>query len=100
MEAHCLNQNVFLCPELMHKYGRQGILPCCTIKIDIQKAYKTLHWDFLKEVLRGLNFPERYVLWVMECVTTSSSSVTINGALEDFFPGQGRLRQGDLSFLF
>lgn len=30
--------NISLCQELMLKYGRKGISPRCTIKVDIQKG--------------------------------------------------------------
>lgn len=34
--------NISLCQELMYKYGRHGISPRCTLKVDIQKAYDTV----------------------------------------------------------
>lgn len=43
VEKRSLNHNVFLCQELLHKYGRVGLSPRCMIKVDIQKAYDTLN---------------------------------------------------------
>lgn len=63
MAQRSLNHNVYLCQELMEKYGRKGISPRCTIKIDIQKAYDTVEWELLKEVMKGLNFPKKLIHW-------------------------------------
>ncbi|GJV42096.1 hypothetical protein Tco_1420536 [Tanacetum coccineum] len=64
-------------------------------KVDIQKAYDTVDWGFLKEVLIGFGFHARMVHWIMECVTTTSFSISINGNLHGYFKGKRGLRQGD-----
>ena len=65
------------------------------MKIDIRKAYDTVNWDFLKDILSGMGFPNIFIVWVMQCITTTSYSVSINGTLHGFFKGQQGLRQGD-----
>ncbi|KAH0746203.1 hypothetical protein KY285_007860 [Solanum tuberosum] len=49
-----LTDNVLLSHELVKEYGRKGISPRCMFKIDMQKAYDSLEWHFLKEVLAGM----------------------------------------------
>ncbi|GJY31882.1 RNA-directed DNA polymerase, eukaryota, reverse transcriptase zinc-binding domain protein [Tanacetum coccineum] len=39
---------------LMHNYHLDRSSPRCTFKVDIQKAYETMDWGFLKEGKRGL----------------------------------------------
>lgn len=63
--------------------------------MDLQKAYDTIHWEFLKETLQFLQFPEKFIGWIMECVTTTTFSVTVNGQMNGFFKGKRGLRQGD-----
>lgn len=48
--------NVFLVHELVkgHHLNKGG---CCTIKVDIQKAYDSISWDFIEEVLLAFRFP-------------------------------------------
>nr|GEY98280.1 hypothetical protein [Tanacetum cinerariifolium] len=87
--------NVLLTQELMHNYHLNRGLPRCAFKVDIQKAYDTVDWDFLKLILAGFGFHARMVGWIMECVTTTSFSVCINGSLHGFFKGKCGLRQGD-----
>nr|QCQ81929.1 hypothetical protein [Ammopiptanthus mongolicus] len=59
------------------------------------KAYDTVRWDFINNVLKIVGFPDTMVRWIMECVTTPRFSVNINGELNGYFPGTRGLRQGD-----
>ncbi|GJU05349.1 RNA-directed DNA polymerase, eukaryota, reverse transcriptase zinc-binding domain protein [Tanacetum coccineum] len=56
-------------------------------------------WEFLKEVLVGFGFHARMIDWIIECVTTTSFSISISGSLHGFFKGKRGLRQDNL-FLF
>ncbi|GKA77618.1 hypothetical protein Tco_0784079 [Tanacetum coccineum] len=87
--------NILLTQELMHNYHLDCSPPRCAFKVDIQKAYDTVDWNFLEEVLHGFGFHDRMVGWIMECVTTSSFSISINGSLHGYFKGKRGLRQGD-----
>lgn len=49
----------------------------------------------MREVLIGLGFPMIFVAWIMECVSTASYSISINGGLNGFFTGRRGLRQSD-----
>lgn len=87
--------NIHLAQELLRKYARKRSSPRCTLKVDIQKAYDTVNWDFLHDVLNTLNFPPMMIRWIMECVTTTTYSLLINGKAHGFFKGGRGLRQGD-----
>ncbi|GJU62426.1 RNA-directed DNA polymerase, eukaryota, reverse transcriptase zinc-binding domain protein [Tanacetum coccineum] len=65
------------------------------LKVDIQKAYDTVNWQFLEDILRGFRFHGRMVDWVMKCVTTTSFSICVNGESCGYFKGGRGLRQGD-----
>nr|GEU49764.1 retrotransposon Gag domain, retroviral aspartyl protease [Tanacetum cinerariifolium] len=75
--------NILLTQELMHNYHLDRGLPRCAFKVDIQKAYDTVDWEFLKQVLIGFGFHTRMITWIMECVSTTSFSISINGSLYD-----------------
>jgi len=39
------------------------------LKIDLPKAFDSVHWDFAKEMLMELKFPEIFTKWIMAGVT-------------------------------
>jgi len=65
-----ITDNILLSDELVKGYNRKGISPRCMLKIDMQKAYYSVEWPFLEQVLICLNFPPKFVGWVMTCVKT------------------------------
>ncbi|KAL2224581.1 UNVERIFIED_CONTAM: Retrovirus-related Pol polyprotein from type-2 retrotransposable element R2DM [Sesamum indicum] len=90
-----ITDNIFLAQEMVQQYSRKRISPRCTINIDLRKAYDSVSWTFLSRVLHGYGFPPMFIAWIMECVCTSSFSVSLNGSLHGFFPGKKGLQQGD-----
>ena len=87
--------NILLMQELVRGYHRGDGPGSCALKIDIQKAYDSVDWGYLKKVLVAMNFHPSMVNWLMCCVTTPSYSISLNGYLEGFFNGAKGLRQGD-----
>ena len=90
-----LLHNVLICQDLARGYQRQHISPRCLLKIDIQKAFDSVHWGFLQEMLEGLKFPPLFIKWIMACVTSVSFQVHINGKDYASFKGGKGLKQGD-----
>ncbi|KAL0287135.1 UNVERIFIED_CONTAM: Retrovirus-related Pol polyprotein from type-1 retrotransposable element R2 [Sesamum radiatum] len=76
-------------------YNQQSLPPRCALRVDLRKAYDTVEWDFLRAALTLFGFPEQFIRWIVECVTTPSFSVCVNGAPHGFFKGARGLRQGD-----
>jgi len=65
------------------------------LKVDFEKAYDSVRWSFLFDMLRRLGFHDRWLVWVKGCLISSSVSVLVNGSpSEEFKPTRG-LRQGD-----
>ena len=53
--------NILLCQDLVKHYSRKNCAPSCLLKIDLCKAYNTMSWQFIKEMLVVLNFWPSYV---------------------------------------
>ncbi|XP_071704187.1 uncharacterized protein [Rutidosis leptorrhynchoides] len=87
--------NILLTQEIMKNYHLNRGVPRCAFKVDIQKAYDTVDWGFLRSTLVGFGFPKRMIGWIMKCVTTTSFSISINGDMHGYFKGKRGLRQGD-----
>ncbi|XP_019252821.1 PREDICTED: uncharacterized protein LOC109231629 [Nicotiana attenuata] len=90
-----ISDNIILSHELVKGYGRKGISPRCMLKIDMKKAYDSVEWGYLEQVLTHLQLPGRFVQWIMSCVTTVSYSIMINGQPTKPFHAKKGLRQGD-----
>lgn len=90
-----MSENIFLAQELIRGYGDKKSSARCMVMVDLRKAYDTIDWDFLREVLLGLGFPTVFVGWILECVSTTSFSISINGTITGLFKGKRGLRQGD-----
>ncbi|RVW70775.1 Elongation factor 1-gamma [Vitis vinifera] len=77
--------------DSMLKNKESGVL----CKLDIEKAYDHLNWNFLLSVLQRMGFGERWTGWISWCISTATFSVLINGTPEGFFNSSRGLRQGD-----
>lgn len=56
-----ITNNILLSHELVKGYGRTGISPICMLKIDMQKAYNSMEWPFLEQILNNFNFSRKFV---------------------------------------
>ncbi|GJS05022.1 hypothetical protein Tco_0321530 [Tanacetum coccineum] len=89
------SDNILLTQELMHNYHLDHGPARFAFKVDIQKAYDIVDWAFLRNILIGFGFHPRMVAWIMECVSSTSYSISINDTLHGYFKGKRGLRQGD-----
>lgn len=65
------------------------------LKLDFQKAYDNLNWNFLLDMLGKFGFPEKWISWVRECLSSAFVSVLVNGSAIGEFRMEKGLRQGD-----
>ncbi|GJU35720.1 RNA-directed DNA polymerase, eukaryota, reverse transcriptase zinc-binding domain protein, partial [Tanacetum coccineum] len=90
-----ISDNVLLSQELLRGYHRKRGYARCAFKVDIQKAYDSVEWSFLRNCLSNFGFHSTMIKWIMECISSTSFSININGDLKGFFKGKRGLRQGD-----
>nr|GEW93127.1 hypothetical protein [Tanacetum cinerariifolium] len=90
-----ISDNILLTEELMYNYHLDRGPSRCALKVDIQIAYDTVDWNFLGKILIDFGFHSHMVLWIMECVASTSFFVSVNGSLNGFFKGMRGLHQGD-----
>lgn len=80
---------------MVKNYHKNKGKPSCAIKIDIMKAFDSVNWRFVLNVLRAMGFPSKFISWVQACITSPFFSVKINGISEGYFPAKKGLRQDD-----
>ena len=61
-------------------------------KIDFDKVYDSVDWNFLNFVMSKMGFHEK---WISECLKSSTISVLVNGNPTKEFGMSRGLRQGD-----
>jgi hypothetical protein len=69
--------------------------PALFIKLDIHKAFDTINWSYLLEVLQALGFGPRWREWVSILFRTATSRVLLNGQHGPTFDHARGVRQGD-----
>nr|GFC08935.1 RNA-directed DNA polymerase, eukaryota, reverse transcriptase zinc-binding domain protein [Tanacetum cinerariifolium] len=62
-------------------------------KIDFEKAYNSVRWDYLDDVLRRFGFGDRWCGWIQECLRSSRGSVLVNGSPTEEFQFYKGLKQ-------
>jgi hypothetical protein len=99
------NQSAFICgraihdnfrtmqstTKWLHARRRSSIL----LKIDIAKAFYTVSWPFLIELLHHLGLSQRWLNWVSILLSTASTKILLNGQLGRHICHAWGLRQGD-----
>jgi len=64
-------------------------------KVDFEKAYDSVDWGYLDDVMGKMAFPTLWRKWMRECVSTATASVLVNGSPTKEFVMKRGLRQGD-----
>jgi hypothetical protein len=99
------HQSAFVCGRCLHDNFMmvQGIArnlhsskqPAILLKLDITKAFDTVDWSFLLEVLRKMGFGDRLLACICAFLLTASTRVLLNGSPGARVANRRGLRQGD-----
>jgi len=54
-------------------------------KVDFEKVYDSIDWNYLDEVMLKMGFPILWHKWIKECIGTATTSVLVNGSPTDEF---------------
>lgn len=68
------------------------------LKLDISKAFNTVSWPFLLEVLRARGFGPNWCSWIEALLSTGSSRIILNGHQGPSISHMRGVRQGDSLF--
>ena len=91
-----IQDNSIIAYEVLHtmknKRGSGGLM---ALKIDTEKAFDTIEWPFLLNILRLHGFNSKWINWVNQCISTPTFSILLNGSPFGHFKSSRGLRQGD-----
>ncbi|GMJ00001.1 hypothetical protein HRI_003669300 [Hibiscus trionum] len=74
----------------IQKQGLKGV----AFKIDFQRAFDSIDWNFLLQVLKEMGFGKRWCSWIFKCISSATISVLVNGVPTPHFSLARGLRQG------
>nr|GEY51116.1 RNA-directed DNA polymerase, eukaryota [Tanacetum cinerariifolium] len=80
------------------------LLSCCKFKklngmifkVDFEKAFDSVKWDYLDETLKAFGFGSKWRNWISGCLNNAMGSVLVNGSPTLEFQFHKGLKQGDL----
>ena len=93
IQGRSITDNILLAQELLRNYHRKDTSTRCAIKVDLRRAFDTVRWEFLLDMLVLMGFPPLFINWIGVCITSPKFSININGELVGFFSSSRGLRQ-------
>ncbi|GKA04478.1 RNA-directed DNA polymerase, eukaryota [Tanacetum coccineum] len=85
----------FILNELLHWCKRQK-KQAMFFKVDFAKAYDSVRWDYLLDVLKAFGFVNgTWCKWIRGTFSSAKASVLVNGSPTSEFPFYCGLKQGD-----
>ena len=87
--------NIIVGYECLHKirHGKEKKHGWISLKLDISKAYDRVELEFLNSTMLKLSFSCKLVDLIMNCITTTSFSIVINGMVSRLIQPLRGLRQ-------
>ncbi|GKB71672.1 putative RNA-directed DNA polymerase, eukaryota, reverse transcriptase zinc-binding domain protein [Tanacetum coccineum] len=84
----------FILNEVLAWYRKhkKGLM---VFKVDFEKAFDSVRWDFLDSVMEKIGFGSKWRSWIHGCFSNARSSVLVNGSPTAEFDLHRGLRQGD-----
>ena len=97
MAERLITDNVLVVAKTMFHISqkRKGLVGEMALKLDMSKAYDRVEWTCLIRIMQKMGFAEKWVALVMQCLSTVTYAIKINGVPRGhIIPSRG-LRQGD-----
>jgi hypothetical protein len=91
-----IHHNIIVAQEMVYSMSRmKGNKMFTSIKIDLEKAYDRLDWNFVENCLKVCKFPPNLINIIQHCITSPSFKILWNGDKIDMFTPTRGIRQGD-----
>lgn len=95
VKGRSIMDNILLVQEFIHNLKSKNRGGNVALKLDMEKAYNRLDWQFLILVLHRFGFSETWIDVLWRSVSNSWFSILINGSPTGFFKSHRGVRQGN-----
>jgi hypothetical protein len=85
----------FLYVQNLAKRFNKSKTQALLFKLDIRKAFDSIRWDFILDLLRRRGFPSHFQNWIAALLSNASSHVLLNGIVGILILHGRGLRQGE-----
>ena len=95
LEGPGLLDGVLVANEVLEERKRKK-KSCVFFKVNFEKAYDSISWDFIYYMLGRVGFCDKWISWIKSCLESALVSVLVNGSPSKEFILSKGLWQGDL----
>ena len=89
-----IGDNTRLLYDLM-QFVEENNIPGLLLLIDFEKAFDSLSWSFMQEVLNYFNFGPSIIQWILTFYENTQVTINQGGNLSSFFRTERGCKQGD-----
>lgn len=93
MRGRCITDSIGLVSEADSLLDRRIQGGNMGLKLNVTKAFDTIEWDFLFQVLKNFGFSSQFISWVSILLHSAHISILINGTPRGFFSCNRVVRQ-------
>ncbi|KAL0904527.1 hypothetical protein M5K25_026651 [Dendrobium thyrsiflorum] len=95
IKGHSLSDHILIAQEIFHKFryskASKGLV---SFKVDVEKAYDSMDWRTLEQILKYFGFPSHLSTMVIDCIENPRYFIFINGNSSDWIKASNGFRQG------
>jgi len=78
----------------LHRKNQSAII----FKIDFEKAYDKVKWDFLLQTLRMKGFSPKWIEWIRSFISGGSVAINVNDEIGPFFQTKKKAFDKEIPF--
>lgn len=81
IKGRSTQDDIFVMQEILHslRTKKKNKIGCMVMKLDLEKAYDRVNWNFLEDTLHAFNFPINLIDVIMFHVRNSKSQILWKG---------------------
>ncbi|GLT87534.1 hypothetical protein SLE2022_056130 [Rubroshorea leprosula] len=84
IEGRQITDGIIILNKMLHE-AKSNKKPVLIFKVDFEKAYDSVNWNFLDNMMGKFGFCHKWRLWIQECISSAMISILVNGSPTEEF---------------